>query len=65
MSLPYKSLLPFYNCLFCFSQNKIHCQKPRRILKTESSVEIFRQNHAIYGELGGTSNGFMQIQLWA
>jgi len=43
--------------LFVFSQNKILAQAEKDT-KTESSAEIFTAKHAIYGELGGTSNGY-------
>jgi hypothetical protein len=57
MSLPYKSLLLSVLVFLVFFQNKLLAQVEKDT-KTESSAEIFTAKHAIYGELGGTSNGY-------
>jgi hypothetical protein len=43
--------------LCVFSQNKLLAQVEKET-KTEKSAEIFTAKNSIYGELGGTSNGY-------
>lgn len=57
MPLSCKSVLLTLMSVFVFSQYKVFAQVEKET-KTESSAEIFKAKHAIYGELGGTSTGY-------